>query len=245
MSRIALSRDPAPHAATMTPTEAPTAPTLNVLSFRLVFVDVDPDLGDGAIATLRPMIDGVDVLDADPWVMGRDPDALLHADAPDLLPPGEGWELAIGVCTCGELGCGAFRVTVSRDGDVVRWSPSRGSHTVPETYVFGLVAYLDELEAARALRLREGRGRRIAHGIYRRLGARYGVNRPLLDGPTRIYWVNSWPWTSDTVKARIEPHRDQQDLVEFAPLPAETDDEAAVRIADLLWDLSSTHPDDA
>jgi len=225
----------------MTSPEAPVAPPLNVLSFRFVLEDVEPDRGGGGDATLRPVIDGVDVLDSAPSLIGRDPDALLGPSL-DLLPSFDGCDVAVGVCTCGELGCDAFRVVVRRDGDVVRWSPSDRGQTVRQTYVFGLVRYLDALDAARALRPHEGRGRRIAHEIRGRFGARYGVDRPLIQSWARIEWVSSWPWTSDTVRACVEPSGGPQDVLDLAPLPGESDHEAAVRIGDLLVDLAARRP---
>jgi hypothetical protein len=173
----------------MTLPKAPTAPHLNVLSFRFVLDEGDPD-EEGGNATLRPLIDGVDLLEAAYLIKGCDPDDLLGRRARHLLPLAESTEAAVGVCTCGELGCGSLRVTVARRGDIVEWRPTSSGQTIGAIYRFGLVAYLDALEQARALRPYEGRGRRVASAVRRRLGSDPEcVEHPLLPGATQVDWV--------------------------------------------------------
>jgi hypothetical protein len=226
----------------MTLPDAPTAPHLNVLSFRFVLDEGDPD-DEGANATLRPVVDGVDLLDGVRLIRGCDPDDLLGTRARHLLPLAGSSDAAVGVCTCGELGCGSFRISVSRRGDVVEWGAAACGQTITGTYRFGLVAYLDALEQAKALRPYEGRGRRVARIVTQRLSSEPdGVEHPLLPGRTQVDWVSAWPWTSDVVRACVVPPGSDQQVLDFPPLPDEDDAAFAERVAQRLEELAWPSP---
>ena len=208
------------------------APHLNVRSLRFV-------LEEGDVATLRPVIDGHDLLHGARMIMGCNPDDLLSRRRVELLPITGSGHAAIGVCTCGVLGCGAFRVSVRRDGDVVEWGPFPVGQTVTRTYRFGLVAYLDELQAARLLRPYEGRGHRTAREVTRLLmGDPDDKEQPMLPGVTRVDWVSAWPWTSDVVQACVAPGGGDTEIIEFTALPDEDDTAFAERIVEALWRLA-------
>lgn len=212
---------------------------MNVLSFRFVLHDPGPD-DEGGIACLHPLVDGRDVLDGARLSRGCDPDDLLRRRAVELLPLGGRRDAAIGVCSCGELGCRSFRVSISRQADVVQWSPAEHGETTAETYRFALVDYLDALEDARELRPFEGRGRGVAREVRRQLLEDPDeTRRPLLDGVTQIEWVASWPWTSDVVRAGVTPAGAAlEEVLDFIALTDEDDVAFALRIVQALWALA-------
>jgi hypothetical protein len=199
---------------------------MNHLTF--TFVTTGPDAGQ-----LRPVVDGEDLLDGYRNNRGLPPDRLLPPLSSTLLPTRAARSVLIGCCSCGETGCGSLWLSLHRDGDQVIWAPvpdPRGE-TLGRSYRFGLVDYLDAVDAAAADRPGEGRGLRVARLVRLTIGLYDGRYESLIYfRTTRIDWVSSWPWDSDTVKASLSD-ADGHHVLEFDAEPEETDRQFAARIA--------------
>lgn len=157
--------------------------------------------------TLRPFVDGFDILDDYKHSQGRDPDDLLPPLSTHLFPTRGGHEAILGVCSCGEAGCGSLAVAIRRAGSEVTWGPAEapGCETLSRSYRFELLAYLDAVDAAAGdPPAGEGKGRRVARQVRRALemyDQRYGTLRAFHEA--RIDWISAWPWTSHTVRASV------------------------------------------
>jgi hypothetical protein len=79
--------------------------------------------GDGA-ATLRPIVDGVDLLSDYRNSRGLDPDPLLPPLSASLMPSRLGHRLVVGSCGCGDSGCGSLSMEIRRQGGSVTWGPA-------------------------------------------------------------------------------------------------------------------------
>jgi hypothetical protein len=170
--------------------------------------------------TLRPYVDGNDLLAEYQNSQGRDPDDLLPPLSSRLFPSGEGHLVIMGVCSCGEAGCGSLSFSIRREAGDVIWEPTPVAHdeTLNRAYRFELRAYLDAIDgAAGDPPAGEGAGRRVARMIRLRLGM-YDQRYESLAvfHHARIDWVSAWPWTSDTVKVSVT-NADGQTVHEFTP----------------------------
>ncbi len=139
-------------------------PEFDDLTFQFA---VDADGG----GTLRPIINGQDLLAVHRNNRGRDPDDLLPPLSDLLLPTRCGRHAVIGSCTCGNTGCGSLSMIVRRDGDVVLWEPVHTGRreTLHLPCRFELLQYLEAVDNAAEVRPGEGRARRIAREVIRRL----------------------------------------------------------------------------
>lgn len=199
---------------------------MNQLEFRY-------DITDGRI-TLRPYIDAVDVLAGYKNSQGRDPDALLPPLSSQLFPVSIGFPTVLGVCSCGESGCGSLTASIRRDHGEVLWEPAESpeSETLSRSYRFALTDYLDAIDrAAGDPPFGEGQGRRVARivrlqlGMYdRRYESMTAFHR------ARIDWISAWPWTSNVVRASVTTAGEQM-IHEFVPQLDEDDAQLAGRIA--------------
>ena len=128
----------------MTPSHAESVGQglVNSLQFRL-FLD------DGN-ASLRPMIDGDDLLAGYRNSTGRDPNRVLPPVSSVLLPTGEARAVLIGSCSCGVTGCGSLEMSVRREHGTVIWEPALYPQyeTLSRSYRFELERYLDAVDAA-------------------------------------------------------------------------------------------------
>ena len=200
-------------------------PTTTSLSLRTVVDDVGP--------ALRPYAGDVDVLDLHANDRGVDPDDLLPPLSGLLLPTSEGRTVIVGVCSCGEAGCGSLSMRVRRRGGTVLWEPADDAReeTLERPFAFDLVQYLDELDRAAGDRPGEGRGRRVARSVrllLRGYDELYGAL--VMFHERRVDWIGGWPWDTDVVRASVSGPGGQT-VLEFAPYPRETDDHFARRIA--------------
>ena len=203
---------------------------MNVLRLRYVV--------DNTSVSLRPIIDGAELLSQHRNSTGLEPDALLPPVSSVLLPTRAGRSVDLGACSCGEVGCGSLSANIRRLGNVVIWEPAERvrDETILRIYRFDLLDYLDAIDAAAQDRPGEGRGPRVARMVELRLGRKdQGVPRlPTLLGVS-IDWVTAWPWTTDKVRASLtwdEGH----ELVEYGPQPRESDERYADRIVENLMD---------
>lgn len=137
-----------------------------------------------------------------------DPTNLLPPDSRALLPVAIPAPVMIGICTCGEPGCGSLWMQLRRDGDEVVWEPTTETpwHSIGQTYRFALVPYLDAIDAATGRR-REDHPRLLARELRASRDSMHGA--PL---PERVLDVRSWPGVdhlSVSVAARpaIRHHR--------------------------------------
>lgn len=197
---------------------------MNILQFRC-------DTTDDQL-TLRPFIDGIDLLAGHRNSQGRDPDVLLPPLSTALLPTGASRGLILGVCSCGETGCGSLTLTLRRVKDAVVWEPGGDGETLTRSYQFDLVQYLDAIDAAAGDRAwGEGRGRRVARTVRVMLGSYYGKFESLsMFHSANLDWIGAWPWTSDVVKASVSNHEGQK-VYEFVAAADESDAEFAARVA--------------
>jgi hypothetical protein len=142
-------------------------------------------------------------------------------------------------------GCGALVARVRRVGGRVLWEPSAAerpsggpAETLGRTVAFGLLPYLDAVDAAAAVRvvamgevtvLREGSGRRVAREVRRRIG--------LIDGSQRgadVRWVSAWPWTSTTVHLCLPLAAGGEEVLAVEPRAGEGEEGMAGRICRLV-----------
>jgi hypothetical protein len=191
------------------------------------------------MATLRPYIDGQDLLASYKNDQGLDPDRLLPPLSSVLFPTKLGRSTLIGVCSCGETGCGSLTVHIRRVGSEVAWEPvDRPQYeTLSRSYRFDLTQYLEAVDWAAGDAPAEGRGRRVARMVRLMLGMYDQAYDSLTYfHTTRIDWISAWPWTSDVVKVSTST-ADGQVIREFNAGPTETDREFAARIAAELNDL--------
>ncbi|AZM92605.1 hypothetical protein [Streptomyces sp. W1SF4] len=123
---------------------------LNVLRLS---VRNDPAFGPYEYLEVRPLVDGVDVIEAafgqeDHGVQCGDPRDWLVPDGPLSVGEGAHWvEFASKACGCHDL----LYLTLRRDGDIVVWSwesAEAGIQALPE-YRFDAAQYDAELERAR------------------------------------------------------------------------------------------------
>jgi hypothetical protein len=183
--------------------------------------------------TLRPYIDSDDLLGHYRNDQGLDPDRLLPPLSSRLLPSRVGHTALVGVCSCGETGCGSLSIRLWRVGNEVAWDPdkSSGHETLSRGYRFDLTHYLDAVDgAAEDPPPGEGLGRRAARTVRMHLDGyeqTYGLH---IFGGDGLDWVSAWPWTSDTVKASLS-NRNGQTVHDFSAKPGETEHEFATRVA--------------
>lgn len=200
------------------------------------------DITDERI-TLRPCVDGVDMLASYENNQGRDPDDLLPPLSSQLLPVSIGHSTLLGVCSCGESGCGSLIVSIRRDQSEVLWEPaeSAGQETLNRSYLFELTGYLDAIDrAAGEPPFGEGRGRRVARIVRLQLGMydqRY--ESMTVFHRARIDWITAWPWTSDVVRASVTTAGEQL-VLEFGSQLDEDDVQFARRVAAQLARLRTS-----
>lgn len=185
--------------------------------------------------TLRPYVDGRDLLQACSNDQGVDPDDLLPPMSTVLLPIRAGAAALIGVCSCGESGCGSLSVRITRVGSEVIWAPDNDAHdeTVGHTYRFALQEYLDAVDdAGENPPAGEGRGRRVSRAVRLSLGFYGRVYASLVAFHSgTVDWVSAWPWTSDVVKVSITRAGDQR-TYGYSAGPDETESDLAARVTD-------------
>jgi hypothetical protein len=182
--------------------------------------------------TLRPTVDGLDLLAGYRNNEGLNPDELLPPLSRVLLPTRTPRNIVVGACSCGETGCGSLWMQVRRVDDQVLWEPAEVpfGETLSRSYRFDLVSYLNAVDAAAEDRVDEGRGRRVARMVRLALGqydARYDSVR--FFHAVTLDWVSAWPWTSAVVAVSLSGAEGQV-VHEFAATADESDDEFAARI---------------
>jgi len=184
--------------------------------------------------TLRPFIDGQDLLAGFNNDHGRDPDDLLPPLSTQLFPTRDGRTAIIGMCSCGETGCGSLAVRIRRIRSEVVWeaTDSPGCETLHRSYSFDLTSYLDAVDdAAGDPPQGEGQGRRVGRAVRVLLGMyeqKYGT--VTLFHQAKIDWISAWPWPSDVVKASVSSVNGQT-VHEFRSHPGERDAKFAARVA--------------
>ncbi len=176
---------------------------------------------DGHQPTVRLLVDGVDLLesqqpavfpDGSPrpagprWFGPPDPVGLLPPESSVLLPTAGGSAAMVGICTCGEPGCGSLWLRVSCDGDTVVWSPdpTAAGNTVDRSWRFELLPYLDAVDTAAAAALAgEDRARRLARELRHRRDALdwSGFVRPGL----RLLDARAWPGIPEVHLTLVTP----------------------------------------
>jgi hypothetical protein len=163
-------------------------------------LQVDTGIVEGRPATVIA-IDSVDVLHLQrpthhpdgsryPWApktfIPVDPVLLLPPDSSALLPTVTPRQALIGVCECGESGCGSLVLQVRRDGDQVVWEPDPDPprHSVDSTWIFQLRQYLDAVDAGHLSTARwETRPRLLARELRRQRDSLSGF--PIVDANGR------------------------------------------------------------
>lgn len=142
--------------------------------------------------------------DGSPYPSG--PKTFLPADPVDVLPPDTRvllpfhlpTEAMVGVCSCGEPGCGSLWLQVRRDGQTVLWEPDPLTvrSSIDATYRFELTGYLDAVDGGyRSSQPWETRPRRLARELRRRRDSLFGFSM----GSTRqgtaadLTWARAWP----------------------------------------------------
>lgn len=182
--------------------------------------------------TLRPYVDGHDLLADYENERGRDPDDLLPPLSSRLFPSSERHLVIMGVCSCGESGCGSLALSIRREGGDVIWEPAPVAHdeTLSRSYRFELRAYLDAIDAAAANPpVGEGVGRRVARMVRLGLGMYDQHYESLVVfHRARIDWVSAWPWSSDVVEVSVT-NADEQTVHEFTQ-QRETEAQFAARV---------------
>ena len=126
---------------------------------------------------------------------------------------------------------------VRREGPVVWWeSFNTGRETLHRTCRFELLQYLDAVDTAAEVRPGEGRARRIARVVTRRLlyadDVMGGAGRAR---PQGVDWISSWPWRSDEVKVLIQG--DDAEPLTLPPHPGESDEQYADRLHTAIEDM--------
>lgn len=202
----------------------------NVLTFQHVPLD------DGS-ASLRPVIDGSDLLARHRNGRGVDPDRLLPPLASSLSPTRRAHRAVVGSCACGDTGCGSLSLQIRRHGGQVTWGPAETGvrETISQTFCFELEAYLDAVDDAAADRPGEGQGRRVARAATSLLREYADVMGDEPHRPPGIDWVHGFPYDSPAINACLAVG-EQQHLYEIHPLPAETDERMVQRVLDQLND---------
>lgn len=121
-----------------------------------------------------------------------DPVGLLPPDSRALLPSAVPSSVMVGICSCGEAGCGSLYLRVRRDGDVVLWEPepSPPHHTVDRTWRFGLGQYLDAIDAGAATMTWLSRPLLLARELRRRRDSHWGSEAEL---GCLLLDVRAWP----------------------------------------------------
>jgi hypothetical protein len=184
--------------------------------------------------TLRPFIDGQDLLAGFNNDHGRDPDDLLPPLSTQLFPTREGRTAIVGMCSCGETGCGALAIRIRRVRSEVVWeaTESPGYETLHRSYSFDLTDYLDAVDdAADDPPPGEGQGRRVARAVRVLLGLHdQKYSTVTLFHQAKVDWISAWPWTSDVVKVSVSLI-DGQTVHEFSSHPGETEAKFAARVA--------------
>lgn len=190
--------------------------------------------------TLRPFIDDDDLLSGYRNSQGRDPDDLLPPLSTRLFPARGAHRVIVGVCSCGETGCGSLTISIRRSGNEVLWEPVEATmyETLRRGYRFGLRSYLDAVDtAAGDPPAGEGIGRRVARDVRMRLGMydqQYESMR--LFHTASIDWIGAWPWDSPVVKASVTSDSGQA-VHQFTLQLDESEEQLAVRIASELAKL--------
>lgn len=242
------SWDPAPHAATMTTPSAVPVSTLRLLTVR----------DRAGFPSLRPFVDGEDLLLGYANPKGLDPDRLLPPLSTRLIPTRAGAPVVLGTCSCGEAGCGNLSARVRRDGDHVVWEPGGSrDETLDRAYRFDVRAYLDAVDDAAAERapfpdadpteddaadtsgavptgalVPEGLGRRVARDVSHGLGLYSQVGGSLAAfHVARVDWVSAWPWESAEIEASVTADGGVQQVLRYAAEPGESETDLAARIA--------------
>ena len=205
----------------------------NVLAFRHVAVHGG--------ATLRPVVDGVDLLAGYRNDRGVDPDRLLPPLSSALLPTGCGRRVVIGSCGCGETGCGSLSMQVRRDGGDVVWEPAETGRreSIRARYRFALEPYLDAIDRAAPHRPGEGRGRRVARALMVRMRESGDVTGDNPPRPPCVDWVGAFPCDSTGVQGSVTVGGEQH-VYDIDPLPGESDDEFGERVLRQLDDALLT-----
>ncbi len=164
-------------------------------------------------ATLRPVVDGVELLDGYDNNQGLDPDRLLPPLSSVLLPTRSGRRVLIGCCSCGETGCGSLGFRLRRLRSQVLWEPDDGAQyeSLSRSFRFDLTQYLDALDDAAEDRPGEGRGGRVARHVRIMLGL-YDQSDDSLTvcQEVKVDWVSAWPWDSELVKVSLTSGKGQQ-----------------------------------
>lgn len=200
---------------------------MNAVRFRFA-------IDERGTASLRPVVDGLDLLAGYRNDQGLDPERLLPPLSHALYPARTGRDVVVGACSCGETGCGSLSLHVRRAGPDVVWEPVTGTlpdETIAREYRFPLAEYLDALDDAGDDRPGEGRGPRVARQVRQLLG-RYDqqYDSLALFQVAGVDWVSAWPWASSTVKVSITK-AGTQTRYEFDATLDETDNRFAARVA--------------
>ncbi|HEY4020638.1 MAG TPA: hypothetical protein VGM75_18240 [Pseudonocardiaceae bacterium] len=173
-------------------------------------------------AETQLFIDGVDLLDSQRFTVrsdgstigdGRtigfrptDPVGLLPPDSRVLLPSAIPTSAMVGICSCGESGCGSLYLRVRRDGDVVLWEPEPNPphHTVNRTWRFDLRQYLDAIDAGAATMTWAPRPVLLARELRRRRDNHWGFSANL---GALLLDVRAWPGVEE-IKVLVADHHD-------------------------------------
>lgn len=153
-----------------------------------------------------------------------DPVGLLPPDSRVLLPSAEPSSAMVGICSCGESGCGSLYLRVRRDGGEVLWEPEPNPphHTVDRSWRFDLRQYLDAVDAGAASMSWAGRSMRLARELRRRRDSHWGagveIGRELLDA--RGYPGADYIWVSIAGHDRVHWHK--------LPVPPDLTDEQVI-----------------
>lgn len=192
------------------------------------------------------LIDGVDVLDLQQPVLRldrsqypdgpkvylpADPDSLLPPDSAILLPAEHPQHAMVGVCDCGEPGCGSLWLQVRREGDIVCWQPDPHSPwaSIDRTWSFALRSYLDAIDAGQRSTLAwQTRPRRLARELrcWRDSLLGFPMTNAVTHTSMRLLDAKAWPDSDDIL---IEVASDQ-DVGQFLlTVSAERTDEQLLR----------------
>jgi hypothetical protein len=186
-------------------------------------------------------IDGVELVDSQRFTVrangtkldnGRtvgflpaDPVGLLPPDSRVLLPSALPTSAMVGICGCGEAGCGSLYLRVRRDGGVVLWEPEPDPphHTVDRTWRFDLRQYLDAVDAGAATMGWAPRPLLLARDLRRRRDDHWGFSAGL---GRRLLEVRAWPGVEELSvlvagrdgvhwrKVAVPENRTDQEIVE-------------------------------
>lgn len=192
-----------------------------------------------------PIIDGCDVVgeafEAGP---GHGPDRLFGPGQP-LAAIEEPREVELARAECGVRCCGAFYVTIRREGDVVVWEKWRdddGPDLDLPSFRFDATAYVAEIERAAEDRGWEWPARVVARLVAERFHAEPGA---LAAWECGFYAAESWSWRRDRIivmffyPGRPVPGRP---FLQFRTERPVTDEDPAVQAARLFADLTGADP---